>query len=170
MLAAEGSAGFSSVEEMQRSKCETILGFHLGKKKKGQLVKQILLKVSSSVSQITIERVKVFPPFPVARIQDLNRFFVSLKSTNQPHLYRTLRSISFFVGMLYSLHWCQSVPRNISWCKQQLSHSPAGTAVTSALAKHQQPGTGFTNSKLFRILLNGGQFAQSVGRDCVNLE
>lgn len=79
---------------MQRRKCEIILGFHLGKKKKkkGQLVKQILLKVSSNISQITIERVEFFPPFPVARIKDLNRFFVSFKSTNQPHFYCTLCS------------------------------------------------------------------------------
>lgn len=48
--------------------------------------------MSSNISQITIERVEFFPPFPVARIKDLNRFFVSFKSTNQPHFHCTLYS------------------------------------------------------------------------------
>lgn len=166
MLAAKGSAGFSSVEEMQKSKCEVILGFHLGKKKKGQLVKQILLKVSSNISQITVERVKVFPVSCCKNTSSEQIF--CLFEINQP--------ASFILYIKTHLMFCWDV---IQFSVVSRETFPAANNSFLTLLLAQLPPAPWQSTRnqgqasqtaSYWILLSGGQFTQSVGRDCVNLE
>lgn len=119
------------------------------------MVKQILLKVSSNISQITIERVEFFPPFPVARIKDLNRFFVSFKSTNQPHFHCTLYSncIVYTVFTGPKNHFLLQTTAFSLSCWQSCHH-PLGKAPAARDRLHKQQVTG-------SCLVESSQFAVS---------